>query len=198
MMKSVYVSGTKVLQYQQVILDLNTPFIIGPPSAVRTLYASISGARPLSPPYSHFYSYPCFNPPEIHFEFGSFRTAIMKGARDKGTFSPGGRFSLGRTERGSGFCVGMVVEGVFGVWGEGNGNGMEDVWVLGEPFFRDVQIAFDVSLLCFLWTFVLVIHVIHVIHTLRGCARSWYSWLILVSNDIVEGEESRNAEILKS
>jgi hypothetical protein len=28
------------------------------------------------------------------------------------------------------------------------GNGMEDVWVLGEPFFRDVQVAFDVSFLC--------------------------------------------------
>ncbi|PQE04504.1 aspartic peptidase domain-containing protein [Rutstroemia sp. NJR-2017a BVV2] len=120
---------------------LNTPFIIGPPSAVRTLYASISGARPLPPPYSHFYSYPCFNAPEIHFEFGSFRAAVMQGARDEGTFSPGGRFSLGRAERGSGFCVGMVVEGVFDEWGEGNG--MEDVWVLGEPFFRDVQVAFD-------------------------------------------------------
>ncbi|PQE24968.1 Aspartic-type endopeptidase ctsD protein [Rutstroemia sp. NJR-2017a WRK4] len=169
MMKSIYVSGTKVLQNQQVILDLNTPFIIGPPSAVRTLYASISGARALPPPYSHFYTYPCFNPSEIHFEFGSFRTAVMKGAGDKGAFSPGGRFSLGRAERGSGFCVGMVVEGVFAELGEGNG--MQDVWVLGEPFFRDVQVAFDVC------SFV-------------------YGWLILVSDDLVEGEESRNAESL--
>ncbi|KAM3081719.1 phosphatidate cytidylyltransferase, variant 3 [Clarireedia jacksonii] len=141
LMKSIYVSGTKVLQDQQAILDLNTPFIIGPSSAVRTLYASISGARPLPPPHSHFYSYPCFNEPEIHFEFGSFRTAVMKGARDKGTFSPGGRLSLGRAERGSGLCVGVVVEGVFDDWTDGNG--MEDVWVLGEPFFRDVQLAFD-------------------------------------------------------
>jgi len=25
------------------------------------------------------------------------------------------------------------------------GNGLEDVWIIGEPFFRDVQVAFDVS-----------------------------------------------------
>jgi hypothetical protein len=25
------------------------------------------------------------------------------------------------------------------------GNGLEDVWIVGEPFFRDVQVAFNVS-----------------------------------------------------
>ena len=25
------------------------------------------------------------------------------------------------------------------------GNGLADVWIIGEPFFRDVQVAFNVS-----------------------------------------------------
>ena len=70
---------------------------------------------------------------------------------------PGGRFSLGRYREGSGYCVGAVVEtsvgtgrGEHGVgnvgWkGEVAGNGMRDVWVLGECFFRGVGGVFDVS-----------------------------------------------------
>jgi hypothetical protein len=80
---------------------------------------------------------------------------VLKGKRDKGTFSPGGRFSLGRMTKGSGFCLGVIVESRMdradvkdsssGVHIDG-GNGLSDVWVIGEPFFRDVQVAFDVSL----------------------------------------------------
>lgn len=88
----------------------------------------------------------------------------MNGKRDEGSFSPGGRFSLGRMERGSGYCVGIVVEGRFGNMdgqrgtvdnGGVEGNGMEDMWIFGEPFFRDVQVAFDVSFLsaCFSYPF---------------------------------------------
>lgn len=82
---------------------------------------------------------------------------VLKGKRDKGTFSPGGRFSLGRMTMGSGFCLGVVVESrmdpvniadvresTSGVRIDG-GNGLSDVWIIGEPFFRDVQVAFDVS-----------------------------------------------------
>jgi len=84
---------------------------------------------------------------------------VLKGKRDKGTFSPGGRFSLGRMASGSGYCVGIVVESRMGKGMSlgteaGNrgfetsmegGNGLEDVWIVGEPFFRDVQVAFNVS-----------------------------------------------------
>ncbi len=88
--------------------------------------------------------------------------------------SPGGRFSLGRLREGSGYCVGAVVETRMGVGddtdplkkrgrkggssgglpnvglgaGELAGNGMRDVWVLGEGFFRGVGGVFDVSLVC--------------------------------------------------
>lgn len=84
---------------------------------------------------------------------------VLKGKRDKGTFSPGGRFSLGRMIVGSGYCIGIVVESRMGkgflgteAGGMGSensvkgGNGLEDVWIIGEPFFRDVQVAFNVSL----------------------------------------------------
>ena len=67
---------------------------------------------------------------------------------------------MGRMTAGSGYCVGIVVESRMGKgislrtkrgnMGLGTsmegGNGMEDVWIIGEPFFRDVQVAFNVSL----------------------------------------------------
>jgi hypothetical protein len=127
--------------------------------AARSFYSSISGSRQLPPPHDQFHAYPCFNPPKIHFEFAGWNVDVLKGKRDKGTFSPGGRFSLGRMTAGSGYCVGIVVESRmgkgrslgsetgnkgFGTSLEG-GNGMEDVWIIGEPFFRDVQVAFNVS-----------------------------------------------------
>ena len=79
---------------------------------------------------------------------------------------PGGRFSLGRLNNGSGYCVGSVVETKMGIKEESDGmmggtrnelrtsvqrggmggNGMRDVWVIGEGFFRGVGAAFDVSL----------------------------------------------------
>lgn len=80
---------------------------------------------------------------------------VLKG-RNKEFFSaPGGRFSLGRMEVGSGYCIGMVVESRMGVQskdvrdhrhGEERVSGLGDMWVIGEPVFRDVQVAFDVSL----------------------------------------------------
>ena len=78
---------------------------------------------------------------------------------------PGGKFSLGRLEAGSGYCVGAVVETRMGIREERDevvhdgkrgrsaagrgglgGNGMRDVWVIGEGFFRGVGGVFDVSL----------------------------------------------------
>jgi hypothetical protein len=56
---------------------------------------------------------------------------------------------------GSGYCVGIVVESRMGVEDQGlekqkgaglsGDNGLADVWIIGEPFFRDVQVAFDAS-----------------------------------------------------
>ncbi|TGO76428.1 hypothetical protein BELL_0156g00150 [Botrytis elliptica] len=152
LMKGIWIDGNKVIQNQPIVLDVNTPYIIGPPHQVRNLYSSISGSRQLPPPHDQFHAYPCFNPPHLLLEFGNLRFKVLDGKRDEGGFSPGGRFSLGRMERGSGYCVGIVVEGRFGnmdgrsrvVENDGvDGNGMEDMWIFGEPLFRDVQVAFD-------------------------------------------------------
>jgi hypothetical protein len=92
--------------------------------------------------------------------FDDWRVKVWKGNRDLGTFSPGGRFSLGRMAMGSGYCVGMVLESRFGEekkqWGGSNwdkddeeGLGLDDAWIIGEGFFNDVQVAFDVSSISF-------------------------------------------------
>lgn len=76
---------------------------------------------------------------------------------------PGGKFSLGRLKEGSGYCVGAIVESRMGMSSERDGvagrtrgrkgtvagNGMKDVWVIGEGFFRGVGAVFDVSLSLF-------------------------------------------------
>ena len=84
----------------------------------------------------------------------------MQGGKGANWFGmPGGRLSLGRYEEGSGYCVGAVVETGMGVRsgrkakGEVNvgdlaGNGMRDVWVIGEGFFRGVGGVFDVGFSC--------------------------------------------------
>jgi hypothetical protein len=54
---------------------------------------------------------------------------------------------LGRRATGSGYCVGIVVESRMGTDNTPyDENGLDDLWVLGEPFFRDCQVAFDAEL----------------------------------------------------
>ena len=183
LMRGVWVDGSKVLQNQAVVIDvspdsaarknladldqINSPFILAPPLAAKAFYASISGSRPLPPPYSNFYVYPCLNPPTLHFEFAFTNFPFMQGGRGaEWSGIPGGKLSLGRLRPGSGYCVGAVVETRMGikeerdevvqgekrgsrsVGGRGGlgGNGMRDVWVIGEGFFRGVGGIFDVSL----------------------------------------------------
>ncbi|EKD18278.1 hypothetical protein MBM_03271 [Drepanopeziza brunnea f. sp. 'multigermtubi' MB_m1] len=171
LMRGIWLDGIKVLENQPIILDVsehldftsipesytqqvNTPFIVAPPLAARVFYSSISGSKQLPAPYDQFYAYPCFNRPKIHFEFEQGNVQVLKGKRDTGTYSLRGRFSLGRQAIGSGYCIGIVIESRMGVGtaftgseaGSVNavgGNGLADVWIVGEPFFRDVQVAFN-------------------------------------------------------
>jgi hypothetical protein len=59
---------------------------------------------------------------------------------------------------GSGYCIGIVVESRMGdgmslpgteertsTHSSVGGNGLSDVWIVGEPFFRDVEVVFNVS-----------------------------------------------------
>lgn len=150
---------------------VNTPFVMAPPLAAKRFYASLSGSYQLPPPHSNFYVFPCLNPPKAAFEFGGKKFPFMHSPR--GQFGdwhgglPGGRFSLGRLRPGSGYCVGAVVETRMGLNDESEelldagrrgtrvgadksqlgGNGMRDLWVIGEGFFRGVGATFDVSVM---------------------------------------------------
>lgn len=171
LMQGVWVDGARVLQNQAVVIDINSPFILAPPLAAKAFYSSVSGSWPLPAPHSNFYAYPCLNPPVVQFEFGSHRFPFMQGGRGADwTGTPGGQFSLGRLKEGSGYCVGAVVQTRMDVREEQHrgdhlmeskrstrkngsmsqgglaGNGMRDVWVIGEGFFRGIGGAFDVSI----------------------------------------------------
>ncbi|KAK8217148.1 hypothetical protein M8818_001400 [Zalaria obscura] len=165
LLRGIWVNGAKVLRDQPAIIDLTTPFILAPPAAARAFYALVPGSQHLPPPNSAFHIFPCLNPPHIHLETGGWNFPVMQGgARGKGMHNhPGGAFSLGRLEPGSGYCVGAVVETMLGydktvardnglsdasetVVGEAAelvGHGMEGVWVLGEPAFRGLAMVFD-------------------------------------------------------
>jgi len=159
LLQGVWVDGSTVLKNQPVVVDINTPFILAPPLAAKAFYASVSGSQQLSPPYDNFYIFPCLNPPLVDFEFDSWRFPAMQGGKGAEWFGmPGGRFSLGRYKKGSGYCIGAIVQTAMGVkHGGANGeegknvrgagalagNGMRDVWVIGEGFFRGVGGVFD-------------------------------------------------------
>ncbi|MCJ1313469.1 hypothetical protein MMC25_007147 [Agyrium rufum] len=164
LMQGVLVNGDKILRNQPAILDLSTPLILAPPPSARTFYASIPGAYPI--PSTPFYAFPCLHPPTLHFEFEGWPFPAMRGwtgsVKDRHG-KVGGRFSLGRVARGSGFCVGAVVEsrvslegdegfdgaraGAGGRDGNGDGDGDGDgdggAWVLGERWFWGVGAVFD-------------------------------------------------------
>ncbi|KAI9882678.1 MAG: hypothetical protein M1823_005570 [Watsoniomyces obsoletus] len=81
LMHGVYVEERRVLKNQPVIIDINTPFILGPPMAVRKFYRSVPGAHQLRYPNDHFWVFPCLNPPDVQFEFNRHRFAVLHGAK---------------------------------------------------------------------------------------------------------------------
>jgi hypothetical protein len=115
--------------------------------AARALYASVPGSRRSSPPHDQFHTYPCMSPPQIHFDFSDWTVEVFKGRRIS---SPGGRFSLGRLAPGSGYCVGSIVESRMDIEKSRSkfvhDNGLGNAWIIGEPFFKDVQVAFEVNI----------------------------------------------------
>lgn len=170
LMRGVWTDGVKVLKNQPCVIDLSTPFLLAPPQAAKQFYASISGSHRLPPPYQSFYAFPCNNPPFVHVEFGGWRFPTMRGMKSfESSNGPNGKFSLGKVTEESGYCVGAVVETKMGVGdmapikkgrsrkedtvrGLGQlesgmlaGNGMRDVWVLGEPIFRGLGLVFDLK-----------------------------------------------------
>ena len=157
LMSGVWISGSKVLRNQPVLLDVNCPFILAPPLAARRFYESIGGAQWIhgvnGSQRSGFWKVPCLNKVSVAWEFaGKMFQAFKEGGREEGMLGPiGAALSLGKYigEEGasSGYCVGVVVETGMGLGRKGHdpwrNSGMRDTWVLGEPFFRGLGVVFD-------------------------------------------------------
>jgi hypothetical protein len=137
-----------VLKNQPVLFDLNAPFILAPPTAAQRFYNSIGGTKRLRAPFDHFFAFPCLNAPSIAIEIGGWNFPVMQGhgTSEDALFGPtGGSFSLGKMADGTGYCVGSVVETSMSMHKRGIGSGLRNMWVLGEPFFRGLGVAFDLD-----------------------------------------------------
>ena len=155
LLTGIWINNAKILKNQPVLLDIQSPFILAPPLAVRRFYESIGGCAQLPAPYDMFWKFPCLNRPKIMLEFGGWWFPILsgEGSSSEASWGPaGGRLSLGKlpmdgNQTGSGYCVGRVVETRMGLRGhqgeEWEGSGMRDVWVLGEPAFWGVGVVLD-------------------------------------------------------
>lgn len=160
----VWSSGVKILKNQPALLDINCPFILAPPQAAERLYESIGGAMPVEDltipgprrTDQDFYTFPCLNRVNVAFEFAGWQFPIAKvGILDADTIHGpvGGLFSLGKINSttddqiqvGTGYCVGIVVGTHMGQKHDWQHAGMSHVWVLGEPFFRALSVAFEVG-----------------------------------------------------
>ena len=153
LMSGVWVNGAKVLRNQPVLFDIQCPFILAPPVAAERVYESVGGAFRLPTPNDQFFAFPCLNAVNIAFEIGGWNFPVVNGdgLREDTLDGPvGGKFSLGlmsggneTEEVGTGNCVGAVVETRMGMRKEWGRAGMQDTWVIGEPFFRGMGVVFD-------------------------------------------------------
>jgi hypothetical protein len=142
----IWVNGVKILKNQPVLFDIQCPYILAPPLAAGRFYDAIDGSSRLPAPYDTFFEYPCLAGVELVLELGGWNFPVMSGetTREDSLHGPaGGQFSLGKSGNGTGFCVGAVVETNMGVRKKWSNAGMRNVWVLGEPFFRGMGVAFD-------------------------------------------------------
>ncbi|KAI0368282.1 acid protease [Pilatotrama ljubarskyi] len=119
-----YVGSKAVVSNFETIIDSGTTIMYGPPSAVKSLYASVSGAK-VYDSENGYYSYPCNSPPTIAFSWGNGKKWTISAAN----------LNLGETESGSGQCVGALA-------GQDIGLG-SNVWLLGDSFMKNVYTAFS-------------------------------------------------------
>lgn len=161
----IWINGVKVLRNQPAVLDLNCPFILAPVGIAETVYENIPGGRTVASltgrsvqEENSFYAFPCLNEIDIAFELAGWKFPFVRGElREDAVHGPvGGRFSLGEVDLRSnasdqdeavstGYCLGIIVESSMGIRPEWERSAMKDVWVLGEPFFRGLGVAFDMG-----------------------------------------------------
>ncbi|KAF7316715.1 Acid protease [Mycena chlorophos] len=107
------------------IIDSGTTIMYGPPSAVKALYAKVSGAK-LFDSSNGYYSFPCSSPPEISFNYGGKDWTISAD-----------NINLGQTESGSSSCVSALAAQDLGLG--------TDVWLLGDSFMKNQYTVFSVA-----------------------------------------------------
>jgi hypothetical protein len=156
LMGGVWINGAKTIIDQPVLFDIQSPFILAPPAAARRFYQSIHATKRLPKPHDNMFAFPCLNQPNIAFEFARWIFPTLSGdvsLKERLDGPLGGKLSLGRLRTGSGYCLGVVVETRMGMVHQadaaGNktraGEDLKDLWVIGEPFFRNTGVAFDLE-----------------------------------------------------
>jgi hypothetical protein len=156
LMGGVWINGAKIISDQPVLFDIQSPFILAPPAAVRRFYKGIHATKRLPKPHDNMFAFPCLNQPNIAFEFARriFPTLSGDVSMEERFDGPlGGKLSLGKLRNGTGYCLGAVVESRMGVASQPDaagskthaGTGLKDLWVIGEPFFRGTGVAFDLE-----------------------------------------------------
>lgn len=161
----IWINGVKVLKNQPVLFDINCPFILAPVGPAKAFHEAIPGARRLNSllddatEEAHgLFAFPCLIGVDIEFELAGWRFPFGRGeVREDAVLGPvGGSLSLGQVDLrsnktaldetvGTGYCGSIVVESGMGVRKEWQNSAMQDVWVLGEPFFRGIGVVFDMG-----------------------------------------------------
>lgn len=98
---SVYVNGDKVAYRKgpNTIVDTGTTIIIAPPRDADAFWNQVPGSGRY-PPAPSYYTFPCDQPPDVAFTFGTSST--------KWSIKPSD-MNLGRVSAGSDTCVGALV-----------------------------------------------------------------------------------------
>jgi len=107
----------------QTVIDSGTTIMYGPPSAVKTFYASVPESSVFDST-NGFYQFPCGSVPQVAFNWGgkSWNVSAQN-------------FNLGKTSSTSEYCVGALAGQDLGL-----GN---DVWLLGDSYMKNVYSVFS-------------------------------------------------------
>ncbi|KAJ6488848.1 acid protease, partial [Mycena sanguinolenta] len=119
------VGSSTVLTGIETIIDSGTTLAYGSSSAIKKIFAKISGSK-LYDSENGLYSFPCSSSPEVSFNYGGQDWTISAD-----------NFNLGQTEEGSSQCVASL-----GTTDLGFG---DDVLLLGDAFMKNMYVVFDLD-----------------------------------------------------
>ncbi|KAG1799383.1 aspartic peptidase domain-containing protein [Suillus plorans] len=117
---AIAINGKEIVNDFSAIIDTGTTLILGDTTYVSQLYAVINATEV----GGGVYSLPCDAMPNVTITLGGKSFAISAETFNFGTYGSSGNTCLG---------------------GIAGGDGLGDVWVLGDVFMRNVYTAFDVG-----------------------------------------------------